>query len=211
MRARRVLFARTLAATVLLLGGCAWGALTPADALRKQCDRITAHVEAGRRDHLECYGYLEECGPRGMAALARSWTVWKRVSDRAALVRFANITRLVRDPRVFDAMLEVAGDETAIPTARALALRNLRVMRDPGAYVPLENLEALGAALAGPDGGRDADTSSLCGYNLSVSDAYVPPGPAPSPAELQRLSALKGRLLTSATTPPIVKAGAFCG
>jgi hypothetical protein len=167
-------------------------------------------MEAGRQDHIDLYGYVGECGARGMAALVKSWTVWRRVSDRAALARFANTTRFVRDTGVFAALLDVAGDGTAMPTARALALRNLRVMRDPGAHVSLENLEALGAALAGPDGGRDADTSSLCGYNLSVSDVYVPPGPAPSPAELQRLSALQGRLLTSATTPPIVKAGAFC-
>jgi len=76
--------------------------------------------------------------------------------------------------------------------------------------VPLENLEALAAALAGPGGGRDADTWSLCGNNTAVSDVYVPPGPAPSPDELQRLSALRHRLLKSPATPPLVKAGAMC-
>lgn len=210
MTTPQVIRATTFVATVWILSGCVLSAQTPADSLRQRCDRITAHVETGRQDHIELYGYVGRCGARGMAALARSWGVWKRVSDRSALVRFANITRLVRDPGVFDAMLDAAGDETAIPAARALALRNLRAMRDPGAHVPLENLEALGAALAGPDGGRNADSYSLCGHNLLKSDVYVPPGPAPSLAELKRLSALRYRLLGSARTPPIVKAGAMC-
>ena len=207
---RQMRYGATVAAVVSALGSGALRAQTPADSLRQRCDRVTADVEAGRRDAVDAYGYVGECGARGMAALAHSWGVWKRATDRAALVRFANSTRLVRSTQVFDALLDVAGDETAIPAARALALRNLRVMRDPAAHVPLENLESLAAALAGPDRGRDADSYSLCGRNASVSDVFVPPGPAPSPEQLRRLSAMRDRLLASPATPPVVKAGAMC-
>jgi hypothetical protein len=74
----------------------------------------------------------------------------------------------VRSTQVFDALMDVAEDEAATPMARALALRNIRVMRDPATIVPLENLEALAAALAGPSGGRDADSWSLCGNTTAV-------------------------------------------
>ena len=210
MMTRQISYGAALAFTWFALGAGALGAQTTEDSERQRCERVTADVEAGRRDVLDSYGYVGNCGARGMAALVRSWGVWKRVNERAALVGFADATRFVRDAGVFDALLQVAEDPAATPAARALALRNLRVMRDPGARVPLESLEALAAALAGPDGGRDPDSYSLCGHNVSVSDVYVPPGPAPSPGDLQRLSALRRRLLTSAGTPLLVKAAATC-
>jgi hypothetical protein len=210
MNTRQISRGAGVAMSWLALGvGIARGQ-APADSLRERCDRVTSSVAAGRRDHMDRYGFVVLCGEPGAAALARSWAVWKSVSDRAALVRFANDTRPVRNTRVFDALMDVAADEAATPVARALALRNLRVMRDPGAIVPLENLEALAAALAGPDRGQDANTGSLCGHTNAVSDVYVPSGPAPSAGELQRLSALRRQLLTSRTTPPLVRAGAMC-
>ena len=210
MITRQISYGAALAMAWWVCGAADVGSQTPTDSLRERCDRVAASVEAGRRDAMDDYRVVLQCGDRGIAALARSWTVWKGGTDRAALVRFANVTRLVRSPGVFNALLDAAADEAANPVARALALRNLRAMREPGARVPLENLEALAAALASPNTGGDADTSSLCGHNVWVSDVYVPPGPAPSPADLQRLSALRHRLLTTPTTPPLVKAAAMC-
>ena len=200
-----------LAAALVLFVAAPLGAQEPADTLRQRCDRITAVVEAGRRDTLEPYGLVYECGVRGAEALARSWGVWKRVTDRDALVRLANTTRFLRDAAVFDALLAAAGDEAATPIARALALRNLRVMRKPGSQVSLENLEALAAAFARPNGVRDADTYALCGYGVWVSDATSVEVRPISPGQLQRLGALRHRLTDSPTAPPLVRAAAVCG
>ena len=200
-----------LAIAFAILGSVDLGAQQSADTLRQRCARITAAVEAGRRDTLSAYASLHDCGVSGATALARSWGVWKRVTDRAALEQFANTTRFLRDPAVFDALLDVAADESATPTARALALRNLRVMRKPGSEVSLGALDALARAFAQPGGIRDVDTSSLCGYGVWHSDVTAIDVRPISAGQQQRLAELRKRLMDSPTEPPLVRAAAMCG
>ena len=112
---------------------------------------------------------------------------------------------------MFDALLEVAADESSNPIARALALRNLRLMRKPGSDLDLENLETLARAFTQPDGIRDADTSTLCGYGVLTSDVPSIEVRPLSPGQHQRLATLRTNLMDSPTVPPLVRAAALCG
>lgn len=199
-----------LVTELTMLATARLGAQESTDSLHQRCDRAVAAVETGLRDVPGAYATIYECGRRGEAAVARSWGVWKRVTDRDALVRFATTTRFIRGDAVFDALMDVAADESATPLARALALRNLRTMREPASVLSLKNLETLAGALTQPNGIQNADTFALCGSGMLTADAPTDQGRPITQGQLQRMTALAATLVRLPAVPPLVRAAAMC-
>lgn len=104
--------------------------------LRNDCRLAIQAVRTGHpRPHLAwAYQQLRICGAEGAAALAERLSELRKSSDKA-LWHFVTYpaVRDLRDRRLFEVSLSIAGDPAASETARAYAFRNLIWIVSPSA------------------------------------------------------------------------------
>lgn len=139
---RRVLAAAILAA--FTAPRLAAQRATEADSaqLRAYCRLAAQALEAGRPDpHYEwAVDQIMSCDQSAGAALASRWLAL-RDADRTELGHLVFSSRSMRDQRIFDAVLRVAGSPNVAPLIRLAALSVLASYADRNVYVALSGLE----------------------------------------------------------------------
>jgi hypothetical protein len=111
--------------------------------LRASC-RLAAQAIATGRLHPHyswAVDQIRSCEQSAGAVLAGRWAAL-READRQELLHLGFSSRSVRDQRIFDAVLRVAGSREAAPLVRLTALRVLISYTDPAQDVLLEDLES---------------------------------------------------------------------
>lgn len=111
--------------------------------LRARCRQAAQVLETGHPEpHLTwAVDQITACNESAGPALASRWSSLRDV-DRDALGQLTFSSRSVRDQRIFDAVLAVAGAPDRAPLIRLSALRVLLSYTDPKLDVPLPHLEA---------------------------------------------------------------------
>ncbi|HEX6535792.1 MAG TPA: hypothetical protein VF041_14435 [Gemmatimonadaceae bacterium] len=110
--------------------------------LREECRLATQALTTGR-PHPRYSWALDQirvCDQSAGPALASRWRAL-READRTELGHLSFTSRSVRDQRIFDAALAVAGARGTAPLIRLAALGVLASHVDPTVYVSLEKLE----------------------------------------------------------------------
>lgn len=111
--------------------------------LRARCRQAAQVLETGHPEpHLAwAVDQIMACDESAGPALASRWSSL-READRDALGQLTFSSRSVRDQRIFDAVLAVAGAPDRAPLIRLSAMRVLLSYTDPKLDVPLPHLEA---------------------------------------------------------------------
>lgn len=133
------------------------------------------------------------CGPDGERAVAAAMQRMSRSTDRVRLSDLTAATRELRGPTVFTAAQAIAGDRSASPDARVLALRSLTWAVRPQLSIEYENY-------AGRPG--SGCTRAVGPVTNSVSDT--------SAATVRSVVDLARRLMENSATPPVVRHAAMC-
>jgi hypothetical protein len=136
---------------------------------------------------------VSSCGPDGERAVARAMQRMSHSTDRVSLRELTAATRELRGPAVFAAAQAIAGDPSASPDARVLALRSLTWAVRPRLTIEYENYA--GTAGAGC-------TRSAGPVMNAVSDT--------SAATVRSVVDLARRLMGDPATPPAVRHAAMC-
>jgi hypothetical protein len=141
------IFGRTAATTTLVIITAAplaaQRATEATDAqLRAHCRQAAHALEIGQpAPHLAwAVDQMTACDESAGPALANHWLAL-READRDALGQLTFSSRSVRDQRIFDAVLAVAGAADRAPLIRLSALQVLVSYTDPILSVSLEDLE----------------------------------------------------------------------
>ena len=194
---------------ILMLNACAARAQAPIDASDLTCESAEAVVRKAEKVEraIHAHAMMKYCGVQGVRALIAATRTWRHLSDRNWVEWFAEGSRSVRDPELFESLLEILADEASTPVARTMALRNLRNMRTPMMDVPLGNFEQLSQFPIDPLG---PEAARLCGSSQVRHHTSIKEVRPLAAGQVERFHEVKAQLLMAPSTPQLLKAAAQC-
>lgn len=175
----------------------------------RSCPSAIAIVERGQPNPEErwAYLYLHACGPAGAAAFARGMDASRQHTDVAALDDFSWHARTWRDSTIYASAHRIAGDATASPPARVLAIRYLLSIRKPQHVYLYENLIQ---GIGGTDSQGQPVTLVGCRVMMGSHGHSSVGVPLPADAAAQ-IATVFAQIRGDTTAPEIVRKAAECG
>lgn len=182
---------------VLSLPACAAAQHATSDSVhhRNQCRLAAQIVRTGRPEPHQAWAYewIAHCGREGGDALAAAIRDSRRSSSVEEMEQTTRATLYLTDGQVFEAALDVAGDEAATREARVIAFRTLILAISPGRVLTYAQL-----------------SGSNC-FGLPASQHFEAQQGAPLPADHgARIAQLATRIATDASAPAEVQRAAAC-
>lgn len=182
---------------VAFLPGCALAQANPDSIKHRNNCRLAAQVLETGYPSPRYEWALEQAWrcPEAAPGLAAEMKRWRTTRDTTLLNALTQPTIELRDGRIFETAMEIAGDEQATTEARIFAIRTLIYAMRPGGGISYRNL---------------AERGEYCyGFNPSQHQ-IITRGTALTGDYVQRVNALGLRLAGDSSEPDAIRHAGMC-